>query len=169
MFSKDHTNPSIWGPCDRTALIDDLDAIFTEGVSQVVPVYGLTNTLSGLAAAGWRLGLATMDTEEAAEATLQRLDLRGLFGFVCGCDSGHGTKPGPGMAQAFCAAVGVRPAAAVMVGDSVHDLMMGRAAGFGLTIGVLTGPATAEELQQHADLVLPSIAALPEVLGPPAV
>lgn len=154
-------------PRDRARLIDDIDATFTAGAQQVVPVEGMAEAVAALAAAGWRLGLATMDNEAAAEATLQHLELRGHFSFVCGWDSGHGTKPGPGMAQAFCAAVGVLPGAAVMVGDSVHDLEMGRAAGLGLGIGVLTGPARAEHLRGHADLVLDSVAALPALLGEP--
>ena len=152
-------------PRDRARLIDDIDAIFTAGAQQVVPVEGMAEAVAALAAAGWRLGLATMDNAAAAEATLTHLGLRGHFSFVCGWDSGHGTKPGPGMAQAFCAAVGALPAAAVMVGDSVHDLEMGRAAGLGLKVGVLTGPARAEHLRGHADLVLDSVAALPGLLG----
>lgn len=155
-------------PSDRDALIDHIDAIFTAGATRVVPVDGLGPALAALHAGGWRLGVATMDNAEAAEATLTHLGLRDRFAFVCGWDSGHGTKPGPGMALAFCAALGLPPAAAVMVGDSVHDLEMGRAAGVGLTIGVLTGPATAEQLRPHADLVLGSVAELPALLGPAA-
>jgi phosphoglycolate phosphatase len=47
-----------------------------------------------------------------------------------------------------------------MIGDSLHDLHAGRAAGMAV-MGVLTGPATEAELAPHADVVLPSIAALP--------
>ena len=43
-----------------------------------------------------------------------------------------------------------------MVGDSRHDLQAGRAAGM-VTLGVLTGPATAAELADVADAVLPDI------------
>jgi phosphoglycolate phosphatase len=52
-----------------------------------------------------------------------------------------------------------------MVGDSVHDLMMVRTAGAALAVGVLTGPATAEDLADHADHVLPSITELPALLA----
>jgi phosphoglycolate phosphatase len=47
-----------------------------------------------------------------------------------------------------------------MVGDSLHDLRAGRAAGM-TTIGVLTGVAGAEELSPSADLILPDIGHLP--------
>ena len=49
-----------------------------------------------------------------------------------------------------------------MVGDAVHDLAMGRAAGVGLTVGVLSGTSAREDLEACADLILPSINALLE-------
>lgn len=47
-----------------------------------------------------------------------------------------------------------------VVGNSVADLGMGRAAEAALCIGVLSGTATREELEPFADLILPSVAAL---------
>lgn len=46
-----------------------------------------------------------------------------------------------------------------MVGDSLHDIVAGKAAGMA-TVAVLTGIAGAQELSPHADVVLPDIAAL---------
>ncbi|EPX85444.1 HAD-superfamily hydrolase, subfamily IA, variant 1 family protein [Salipiger mucosus DSM 16094] len=51
-----------------------------------------------------------------------------------------------------------------MVGDSTHDLIAGRAAGM-QCVGVLTGPAAAEDLASQADVVLPDIGHLPGWLG----
>ena len=68
---------------------------------------------------------------------------------------------GPGMALAFCNAVGISPEEAAMVGDAVHDLAMGRAAGFDLNIGVLSGTSGREDLEDFADLVLDSVNDLP--------
>ena len=48
-----------------------------------------------------------------------------------------------------------------MVGDSTHDLSAGRAAGIGINIGVLTGPATAADLAPFADLILNDINEIP--------
>ena len=86
------------------------------------------------------------------------------FDFIAGYDSGHGLKPGPGMVLAFAAATGVAPQQVAMIGDSLHDLGAGRAAGAGLVVGVLTGPAEAHELAPHADHVIGSIAELPGLL-----
>ena len=48
-----------------------------------------------------------------------------------------------------------------MVGDAVHDLAMGRAAGAGLNVGVLSGTSGREDLEGYADLILDSINDLP--------
>ena len=73
-----------------------------------------------------------------------------------------GAKPGPGMALAFCEAVGIAPAEAAMVGDAVHDLAMGRAAGFGAQYRrALAAPARREDLEDYADLILAGINDMP--------
>ena len=46
-----------------------------------------------------------------------------------------------------------------MVGDSLHDLMAGAAAG-ATPVAVLTGVATYDELAPYAEVVLPDIGAL---------
>ena len=82
------------------------------------------------------------------------------FAFVAGCDSGHGAKPDPDPLLAFCKTAGVAPGRTAMVGDSLHDLEAGAAAGM-QRIGVLTGMALREELAPHADVVLPDIGHIP--------
>jgi phosphoglycolate phosphatase len=44
-----------------------------------------------------------------------------------------------------------------MIGDSPADLRMGRSAGAGRVIGVLTGVGTLDDLEPLADLVLGSV------------
>jgi len=110
--------------------------------------------------AGLVLGVATNDAAVPARAHLTRAGIIENFAFVAGYDSGHGSKPGPGMCLAFCRETGLAPAACVMVGDSTHDLVSGRAAGM-RTVAVLTGLATRDELSPLADAVLDSIGELP--------
>ena len=57
-----------------------------------------------------------------------------------------------------------QPDQVLMVGDNRHDLEMGRAAGAGGVIGVLTGTGTAETLALHADRIIESVAELPALL-----
>ena len=115
--------------------------------------------LTALRGRGLRLGLATNDAEAPARAHLAAHGVAHLFDSISGFDSGHGAKPGPGMLLAFAAHCGLAPARVVMVGDSRHDLMAGRAAGM-RTVAVLTGIAGADQLAPLADAVLPDIAAL---------
>lgn len=136
------------------------------GGAELVPACDdLPGLLAGLAARGYRLGVATHDSEAAARAHLEAAGALGAFDFIAGYDSGHGLKPGPGMLHAFAAATGIDPGEVAMLGDSRHDLEMVANAGGGLAVGVLTGPATAADLAPWADHVIGSIAELPELLA----
>ncbi|MFT4151755.1 MAG: HAD family hydrolase [Paracoccaceae bacterium] len=124
--------------------------------AQMVPAVSLAEVLGGLRARGLKLGLATNDAEAPAHAHIGRAGVAGLFDYVAGFDSGHGGKPAPGMLLAFTDRFGLDPSQVVMVGDSLHDLEAGRAAGM-RTAAVLTGIAGADVLSPHADVVLPDI------------
>ncbi|NOD48436.1 MULTISPECIES: HAD family hydrolase [unclassified Ruegeria] len=127
------------------------------------PAVPLVPFLEGLHKAGLKLGVATNDSEHPAMQHLESAGISEHFDFIAGYDSGHGFKPGPGQLLAFAAHVGVDPSRVAMVGDSLHDLQAGRAAGM-TTIGVLTGLAEAEVLAPMADVVLPDIGHIPEWL-----
>lgn len=122
----------------------------------MLPAVDLPAVLGDLRGRGLRIGLATNDMEDAARAHLAAHGITGLFDYIAGYDSGHGPKPGPGMCAAFARQQGLDPARVVMVGDSLHDLHAGRAAGMRV-VAVLTGVAGAAELAPHADVVLPDI------------
>ncbi|MCC5986914.1 MAG: HAD family hydrolase [Pararhodobacter sp.] len=128
----------------------------------LVEAVPLRPLLQGLAAAGYRLGVATNDHEAVARQHLG--DLMEMFDFVAGFDSGYGAKPGPGMPLAFARHCGLPPEAVLMVGDSRHDLDAGRAAGM-RTLAVLTGVAESADLAPHADALRPDIGHLPALLG----
>ncbi|WP_227751819.1 HAD family hydrolase [Tabrizicola oligotrophica] len=142
---------------DKGFLLDTLSEM-SETAPQA-PAAPLRQVFEGLKARGLKLGLATNDTEAPARAHLAGAGVLDLFDFVAGCDSGWGGKPAPGQLLAFSGRVGVAPARAVMVGDSLHDLHAGRAAGM-KRVAVLTGIAEAAELAPHADVVLPDISHL---------
>ncbi len=140
---------------DLTDLIND-----TAGTAPMAEAVPLRPLLTGLRERGMRLGVATNDSEAPARRHLQAHGITGLFDYIVGYDSGHGAKPGPGMCLGFLHAFGLQPARTAMVGDSLHDLHAGRAAGM-RTIAVLTGVAAAATLAPHADVVLPDIGAIP--------
>ena len=129
----------------------------TKYVPQVEPT-PLRPVLNELRTMNLILGVATNDAEEPARANLAHvLD---MFDFIAGFDSGFGGKPDPGQLLEFCAQTQLFPSNCIMVGDSLHDLDAGRAAGMGC-VGVLTGPAKRADLTPHADVVLENIAELP--------
>jgi phosphoglycolate phosphatase len=139
-----------------------IERIFVRGGAQnSALISGVRETIEELKRRGFRLGLATNDSIGGLEASLAPHGVLHQFDFAAGCDSGHGAKPGPGMALAFCEAVGITPAEAAMVGDAVHDLAMGRAAGFALNIGVVSGTSGREDLEDFADLILASVNDIP--------
>lgn len=144
----------------------ELSARLEESVQHapLVAAVDLAPFCAGLRGAGMVLGLATNDSEAAARAHLDSAGIAGEFAMVLGCDSGFGAKPGPGMCRAFAEAQGLAPGEVVMVGDSLFDLQAGRAAGM-VCVGVLTGPARAEDLAPWADAVLPDIGHLAGWLG----
>ena len=145
----------------------EIERIFREGGARhAVLMDGVRPVLDALRCAGLRLGVATNDSAGGLAASLGRhAGLIERFEFLAGCDSGHGAKPGPGMAMAFARATGLKPAEIAVVGDAVHDLEMGRRAGVGLKIGVLGGTSAHADLAPHADLVLDHLSQLPAALG----
>ncbi|MCY1250494.1 Phosphoglycolate phosphatase [compost metagenome] len=83
---------------------------------------------------------------------------------VIGYDTAARPKPYPDPLLYFAEKVGLEPSAIAMVGDNLHDLETAQAAKAGLGVGVLSGNSPREALEPHADVVLDSIAGLPDLL-----
>ncbi len=141
----------------------DRDSL-TLGPQASVPVCDLPRLLQTLRGAGLRLGLATSDTESAAKATLQRFEILDCFDWISGYDSGMGRKPSAAIVDRFAQRVATDSHSVLVVGDTLHDLNMARAAG-AMSAAVLTGAVEREALAPYADVVLESIADLPQLLG----
>ncbi len=133
------------------------------GLRTMAPIGDPLVVLAELAADGYRLGIATNDAEASAVVQAEAMGLVPHLDFVAGYDSGHGEKPEPGMVLAFARTIGAQPGEVALIGDSTHDLHAARAAG-AVAIAVLTGPASRDILEPHADHVVESIAELPAYL-----
>ncbi|WP_457648220.1 HAD family hydrolase [Profundibacter sp.] len=146
--------------------VESLTARLNAAAAQVpmVEATPLIPLLLELQARGLKMGVATNDGEAPARAHLEASGISGMFDFIVGSDSGFGGKPEAGMMLAFANHIGVAGSRIAMVGDSVHDLVAGRAAGM-VPVAVLTGVAGRDELAPHADVVLPDIGHLPAWLG----
>lgn len=144
------------------ALADHFDAAGKD--VEPVQVVPLGQFLGDLKARGLGLGVATNDSEAPTHAQLDGLGLIPYFDFIAGSDSGFGAKPDPGMCTGFADKLGIAPGQVAMIGDSLHDLHAGRAAGM-QCVAVLTGVATEQDLAHAADVVLPDIGHLPKWLA----
>ncbi len=150
---------------DVHAVTARMEAVFAEEAAAAnVAVGDIAGLFDALRRRGLVLGLATMDSESLAHAAVAKLGIGDHLSFVCGYDSGFGEKPGPGMVAAFCDRLSLAPTEVLLVGDTLHDLHMGRSAGVGMTVGVLTGTGTREFLAPHCDHVLDSVLELESVL-----
>jgi phosphoglycolate phosphatase len=120
--------------------------------------------LGNLYAAGFRLALLTNDNEVSAQQNLSDLGVATLFSTVVGADSGHGAKPEPGGLLYCCAANGVDPAQALMIGDTRADY------GAAISAGVADFICIADDVDARPDPaikpenVIPDLTALPELL-----
>jgi phosphoglycolate phosphatase len=110
-----------------------------------------------LRAEGRRVAVATSDDRDPTERTMAALGLTDrIDAFAC-ADDGIAGKPAPDMVLHLCATLGVAPAQTAVVGDTGADLLMGRAAGAGLVVGVLTGVGGRDDLAPIADAVIASV------------
>ncbi|MBF6606162.1 MAG: HAD family hydrolase [Chloroflexi bacterium] len=135
-----------WRPPDPVALarpLADLGALF-----------------EALRSAGARIGIATSDDRGPTLRTLDALGIAGLVDAIVCADDGVAVKPAPDMIVELCRVVGVPATETAIVGDTIADLRMGRAAGVRTCVGVLSGSGTADELRAMADILIPSIAVL---------
>ena len=130
-----------------------------------VPLFDVAALFDRLAGLDLVLGVATMDGEWVARSSLSALHADHDVSFVAGWDSGHGKKPEPGMVLAFCEAVDLAPAEILVIGDSLHDLRMGRNASAGMVVGVRSGVSQDDELSADADHMLDDATQVETLLG----
>jgi phosphoglycolate phosphatase len=145
------------GDRERATAVVDAAWHAPDPVSLARPVGDVPGLLERLRAEGRRVAIATSDDREPTERTLAALRIRGLVDDLACADDGIRVKPSPDAVHRLCERLGVVPGRTAVVGDSVADLAMGRAAGAGRVIGVLTGVAERATLEPLADLVLGSV------------
>ncbi len=124
------------------------------------PVTDLTQLFGTLRAQGVAIAIATSDDRAPTEILLRGLGLSDDVAAIVCADDRMPIKPAADMIAHLCAQLAIAPARAMMVGDSADDLRMGRAAGVGMTVGVLSGLSARDDLAPYADAIIPSVAAL---------
>ncbi|MBS1961795.1 MAG: HAD-IA family hydrolase [Bdellovibrionales bacterium] len=92
--------------------------------------------------------VVTNKNQVFADRLVDDLDLRPHFEAVFGQEAFPTRKPDPGPLREVCRRWNLPPAEAAMIGDSVFDLIAGKAAGL-RTVGVLYGLGAEAELRRH--------------------
>lgn len=113
------------------------DLLATNVLDSITAAAHAEAVLVALGGGGVPAAVATNDDEASTVAQIDRLAWTERFVTVLGYDSGHGAKPEPGMVVEACRRMEVAPGDALMVGDSMADILAGRAAG---TTTVYVGP-----------------------------
>jgi pyrophosphatase PpaX len=113
---------------------------------QLVTVYpGVPEMLAELAASGHRMGIVTSKVSTLAIRGLSLTGIEGYFETIIGMDACKRHKPDPEPVQIALERLSSGPERAWFVGDSIHDMESGNAAGVS-TVGALWGPFKAEDL-----------------------
>ena len=121
---------------------------------------GIKPLLQALHSHGWRLGVATGKSDRGLHGCLTLHGVRDLFATLQTADR-HPSKPHPAMLELAMSEAGAQPADTAMIGDTVYDIEMARAAGC-RAIGVAWGYHSPEELLAAG---AEAVAQTPEHLG----
>ena len=115
---------------------------------------GTKETLAELQARGLQLALCTSRSNNSLNALLQVLGIRSYFSAIVTNQDVTHPKPAPDIALLALERMGAQADETLVVGDTVFDLQMGRAAGC-RTCGVTWGNQDRAQLQAEApDLII---------------
>ena len=144
---------------------NDINTIVMETARGATVAKGaVKDGLMALKSAGFKLGVATNDNTASAVINLEDLEIKDLFDIIICADSGYGRKPeGGGLLQA-CAATGIGPEAAIMVGDTATDFLAADDAGYKGFITIADSAPTAPDFIPRTDAVIASVAELPAIV-----
>lgn len=152
-----------WEKCRRTSLEihresnDRLDLERTTSARQ-----GVVDLIPALKEAGVAVGIVTSDEKERAQQSLELVGLPlATWDFLLTPADVDRPKPAPDMVLAACEQIGCGPEAIAVVGDSLVDMKMARAAG-ALAVAVPEYEEDAAFLSPLADVLLGG----PHEIGP---
>jgi phosphoglycolate phosphatase len=160
-------------PCVRPGLTDeDVERIYKifrvyypeHWLDRTAPYEGVMGTLHRLAGQ-YTLAVVTTKRQIQADRLTVALGMDGIFQHVQGWNEGLRHKPNPDLILAALRALHLRPAEAVMVGDTFRDILAGQKAGCS-TIAVTYGVGDEKELRAlKPDALAHSFAELPDLLN----
>ena len=124
---------------------------------EISPRADLAPLLQVLRDAGIRLAVATTDNRLPAEKCLEALGIEKLIEqLLCGDDRAAPRKPDPAVLLRIAETFGTSVNQVIMVGDTVSDLKMAKAAG-AMAVAITGGAGGRSELEQQADIMIDSL------------
>ena len=140
--------------------------LYAENTSQRSLLYpGVREGIDYLKAAGYALGCVTNKAAQFTEPLLRDLGVRDDFSIVVSGDTLPRKKPDPMPLLHAAEHFGVRPADALMIGDSVSDVKAARAAEFGIVCMSYGYNHGVDIRTADPDAVIDSMVELPGLLG----
>jgi HAD superfamily hydrolase (TIGR01509 family) len=150
-------------PQSTAELVDAHSAHLIELIrAEARPLPGVPDVPLWLQKSGVRLGLATAARRPIIRAVLEAVGLPRAFEAVVSGDEIVRGKPAPDGFLLAARRLGVDPAQCVVVEDSRDGVLAGKAAG--MLVAAVPCAATSHDDVSAADVVLPSLEALPRAL-----
>ena len=120
----------------------------------------VVDTVKTLKARGHEIGIVTSKSEALALRGLAHVGLARYMDTIVGCDGSTRHKPDPEPVQIALTRLGCAPSDALFVGDSVHDIIAGNAAGV-RTVAATWGAFKRSDLESASpSLYLDDVSAL---------
>jgi pyrophosphatase PpaX len=158
-----------WGhdPATLNAMIATYREYNLANHDRMVTVYpGVVAAIEAIRAAGIRTGLVTSKNRQGALRGLTLVKLEQTMDVLVCADEVTYPKPHPEPVEKAIALLGANPETTVYVGDSIHDMHSGRAAGV-RTAAALWGPFSRSHLEDAIpDYWLETPADLVALIGP---
>lgn len=125
-----------------------------------VMLEGVTVALRKLKSHGLKLAIASTYAHKRTVESLKTLRIASLFDAIVGPEDVANGKPSHDMILELLRRTGCNAHEAVMVGDSVSDMKMGKNAKVKSCVGVLTGISQRRDLEEYANIIIDSVAQL---------
>ena len=132
---------------DKAALIAAYREYQTEHHDRLIRCYDdVVDTVVELRRRGHEMAIVTSKSEYLAIRALNRVGLARQIDTIVGCDGTTRHKPDPEPVRIALHRLGYAPADAIFVGDSIHDIVAGNAAGV-RSAAALWGPFDRPDLE----------------------
>ena len=126
-------------------------------------IEGVYETIKALKNEGYKIGIVTSDSRKGVMQFLEDTNSKDAFDLVISTETHAAEKPNPAVLNPLFDHYNVRPAEVVIVGDTNNDMKTKVNAELGLAIGVLSGIAKKDELED-ADYIIDTAVDVPKIL-----